>query len=418
MIKAYKTKLKLNNKERGYFNGCAGLSRFVYNWALADRKQTYELTKKPGSMYEQKKRFNALKKSEYPWMYDYPYVILESAFGDLDIAYKNFFRRLKKGEKPGFPKFKNRFGKKSFRLRGSIHVTHAHIKLPKIGWVRLAESGYIPTEGVKILYATVSEKGANWFVSVTVEQDDHEPIPTKNISLGVDLGVKNAAVFSNGKVFDKVAPLRKAERKLDRLNRELSRRVERSANWHKTKKKIAKLHIKISNIRKHTQHEISAYATKAVTPRRIVIEDLNVRGMQAKPQPKPNGNGGFSANGRAAKSGLAKSVADTGLGEIARQIEYKAGWLGIELVKADRWYPSTQTCSECGHRHTGDDKLTLRDRIFTCVACGIVLDRDLNAAINLAQYEPVKGGELPVELETLVSTVKQEVSGDLVVAGI
>jgi putative transposase len=385
----------------------------VFNWALADRKAAYELTGESGSMYEQKKRFNELKRTEYAWTYDYPYTILESAFGHVDLAYKNFFRRIKAGDKPGYPKFKSRHDRKSFTLRGNISVTDTHIKLPRIGWVKLAERGYLPTEGVKIFFANISESAGDWFVSLQVEEADWEVTKNNRLSLGIDLGVKSSAVLSNGKVFDNAKPGKGNEKKLARLQRKLSRQVLRSANWYKTKAKIRKLQNKIANIRKHNQHEISSYAVKQVRPSCVIVEDLNVNGMTAKVKPKPNENGGYDPNGRAAKSGLAKAVLDVGMGEISRQIEYKADWQGVGFVKADRWYPSTQTCASCGYRHEGDNKLSLDDRIFTCLRCGYVEDRDLNAAKNLAVYEPVMNGGLPVELAELSATVKQEGSRDL-----
>jgi len=361
--RAYKTKLDLTNEQRSYFIGCAGISRFVYNWALADRKATFEAGGKP-NLYEQKKRFNALKHEQFPWLAEYPYVIVQEAFDDLDAAYQNFFRRLKSGaEKAGFPKFKSRHtSPMTFRVRGSITVKNNSIKLPKIGWVRLAEKDYIPTADYKLLFVALSERAGDWFVSVQIEQEIEDIRPSVNKVIGVDMGVKSLAVCSDGEIFDNPKTLGRHEKKLARLQRELSRRVKGSNNRLKTKAKIAKLHQRIANTRKHTLHNISRHVTANTMPKTIVIEDLNVKGMTANHK-------------------LAKAVADASMSEMRRQIEYKAAWNNIEVKVADRWYPSSKTCSNCGNVK---DTLALSERVYTCSCCGFSIDRDLNAALNLA----------------------------------
>lgn len=405
--KAYKTKLVVNNREANYLRGCAGMSRFVYNWALAESKRVYEETgKTPSARNVLKKQFNALKGSEYPWVYDYPAGIAESAFDDLDNAYKHFFRRVKAGETPGYPKFKKRGGHDSFRLRQNITIEDDRIKLPRIGWLRLAERGYLPA-GADVNSATVSLAAGSWYVSVQVEEPDPEPVPLTGDVLGVDLGVKVMAVVSDGTLYENPAIYRQHERQRQRLGRELSRRKQGGANWKKTKARLAKLDRKTADTRRHAQHDLSADLTRNKRPAAIVLEDLNVKGMMTKAKPKQDAETEqYVRNGRAAKSGLSKSLADVGIGELRRQIEYKAGWLGIHIETADRWYPSSKTCSGCGAVKTD---LTLADREYRCEACGLVIDRDVNAAKNLAALlEPVKHGELPVELGELSPTVKQE----------
>jgi len=367
--RAYKTKLDPNDEQCGYFSACAGTARFVFNWALADRKAMFEAGGKPNK-FEQKRRFNAWKKENAPWLANYPYVILQEEFDHVDVAYQNFFRRVKQGSAdPGFPRFKSRHrDKQSFTLRGSITVEAGRIKLPKMGWVRLAESGYIPTEGIRILFVVVSRTAADWFVSVQVEQEIADPQPAQGAPLGVDLGIKSLAVCSDGVTFDNPHTLRKYTRKMDRLQRELSRRTIKtnkrvvSKNARKTVKKIAALHQTIANVRRHTQHNISRHATAITKPSVVVVEDLNVKGMMA------NHN-------------QAKAVADVGMGELRRQIEYKAAWSGVRVVVADRWFASSKTCSKCGNIK---DTLDRNERVYRCEACGAELDRDLNAAMNLA----------------------------------
>jgi len=384
--RAYKTKLRLNNRERDAFNRCSGTARYVYNWALADRIERYKAGS-PTNYYEQKRRFNALKDELCPWIREVPYTITESAFRNLDTAYKNFFRRVKQGtEKPGFPKFKAK-GKSPniFTVRG-VQIEGDRIRLPSLGWFRLEEHNYLPTGSFQTNAVTISEKAQEWFVSIQVE----ESIPDRDGhrgAIGVDLGVKSLTTCSDGTTFDNPHTLNGYEKRLARLQRELARRQKGSNNRAKTRAKIAKLHAKIANTRAHTQHDISRHVTANTLPEVVVIEDLNVKGMVKN-------------------HCLAKAISDVGMGELARQIEYKAAWNGVEVIKANRWFPSSKTCSRCG---CIKDDLTLADRVFVCGDCGFVIDRDLNAARNLAALgEPVINGGLPVELGTPVPTEKQE----------
>jgi len=363
ILRAYKTKLVTNNKEDGYFLACAGFSRFVYNWGLAEWKAEYEAGGKP-SAYSLKKRFNATKDAEFPWVREYPYVIEESAFDNVGLAFQNFFRRVKAGDaKAGYPKFKSRHKTTpAFTLRDNITVEKYRIKLPRIGWVRLAESGYLPTKNAKILSANISRRGGDWYISLQVEQEIPEPESATGEPIGVDMGVKSLAVISDGTVFDNPGTLRQYERKMARLQREHSRRQKGSKNRAKTTVKIARLHKKIADTRSHTLHNISRHVTAKTKPSAVVVEDLHVKGMVKNHK-------------------LAKAVSDASMGELRRQIEYKAAWNGVEVVVADRWYPSSKTCSGCGNVKD----LTLADRVYTCPVCGLVMDRDLNAAVNLSR---------------------------------
>lgn len=362
ILRAYKTKLDPTNKQCSYFRQCAGAARFVFNYALADRKRRYEEEGLNTNMYEQKRRFNAWKQEEAPWLYGVPYTLQEQEFRNVDTAFQNFFRRVKKGEKPGYPRFKRRSGRKHFQLRGCIHVETGQVKLPRIGWVRLKEIGYLPTNEVKILSATISERAERWYVSLQVKEEIKETVNGSTLVVGVDFGIKTLAVLSNGKTFDNPHALREAEKKLARLQRELARRKKGSTNREKTKTKIGRCYAKISAIRHHALHDVSHYCTVTLRPKRIVLENLNVRGMLQNRH-------------------LSKAISDAAFSELRRQIEYKAQWHGIEVVTASTWYPSSKTCSRCGYVK---DRLTLADRTFQCEHCGLVIDRDSNAARNLA----------------------------------
>ena len=378
--RAYKTELNVTNKQRVYFVQCAGVARYVYNWALADRIAKHEVGEKAGR-FEQSRRWSAIKDELAPWVRQYPYAIQDRALENLDLAYQNFFRRIKKGtEKSGFPKFKSRKnGIGSFSLRGSIHVEPRRIKLPVIGWVNIFRSNYLPVEGVKINKATISERAGHWFVSLQVEEMIETPIPATNDVIGIDVGIKSLAVLSNGKIFENPKTLYKYQGRLAKLQRELSRRTKGSCNREKTRRKLAKAHYKVECVRKNNLHNITSYIIKKKKPSVIVIENLNIVGMMQNRH-------------------LSKALADASLSEIKRQIIYKAKWHGVKVVEADRWYPSSKTCSNCGNRKP---MLSLGERVYKCEVCGHVEDRDLNAAKNLknlANKEPANGGGLPVEL--------------------
>lgn len=363
MLRAYKTELDPNNKQITQFKKYAGTARFVFNWALADRieRHKHELS---ANKFEQKKRFNALKKEQYPWITEVAYVVTQQEFDNCDLAFKNFFRSCKGDKKGGYPKFKSKKnGIGSFTLRQSITVKNKQIKLPKIGWVRLKEDKYIPCNDVKIISATISERAGHWLVSVLVDaKKEIMPLKLTDNVIGVDLGIKTLAVCSDGKLFENPKALNKSEKKLAHLQREVSRRVKGSKNRAKSKKKVARLHYRISNIRRYALHEVSNYLTVKAKPKIIVLENLNVKGMLQNRK-------------------LSKAIADVSFSELRRQVEYKAKWYGEKVVIADRFYPSSKTCSGCG---SVKPLLKLSERTFVCEVCGAVMDRDFNASLNLA----------------------------------
>ncbi len=364
VVKGYKTELKLNNHQRTQCAKHCGAARFAYNWGLNQKQQAYQQTGKSPSAIDLHKQLNQLKQTELSWMYEVSKCEPQEALRDLDKAFANFFRRVKQGEKEvGFPKFKSRNrGLGSFRLTGVIKVFDNSIQFPRLGKLYLNESGYIPTSVVKILSATVSEKAGRWFVSVQIEQEVADPAPNNGEVIGIDLGIKTMAVCSNGLMFDNPKPLVACNERLLRWQKRLSRRVKGSQNRKKAQRKVAKLHAQIANVRADSLHKTTSTII-AQKPKVIVIEDLNVSGMVKNHK-------------------LARAISDVGMSEFRRQIEYKADWQGIEMVVADRWFPSSKTCSQCG---TVKPELALSERTYTCEVCGLSIDRDLNAAINLSQ---------------------------------
>ncbi len=367
VTRAYKTELDLNDQQATACKQHAGAARYAYNWGLQRKQEEYRATKRSPSAIDLHRELNALKKCDLPWLYDVSKCAPQEALRNLDSAFAHFFRRWKlkqagkyKG-KLGYPKPKSKKkGLGSFRLTGSIAIFPDAIQLPRLGRLRLKERGYLPVAGVKILSATVSEQAGHWYVSVQVEQEQPVPVNTGPV-VGVDLGVKMLATCSDGTVIPNPRHLKRRLKKLKRLHRVVSRRKKGGKNRRKAAKRLAKLYREVANQRKNTLHQVTT--TLAKTRRVIVIEDLNVSGMLKNHH-------------------LAQAIADVGCYEFKRQLLYKAQWYGSQVILASRWEPSSKTCSGCGWL---DEDLTLADRTFHCQQCGLVMDRDLNAAINLAR---------------------------------
>ena len=375
VVRAYKTELDPTHKQGKLLMQHAGCARWAYNWGLQRKIESYQATGKSPSAIDLHKELNILKKlpveeGGVPWMYEASKCAPQEALRNLDTAYKCFFRRCKSGAKQkGFPKFKSRKrGVGSFRLTGTIRAREDRVQLPFIGELRVKERGYLPVSGVRVLSATVSEKAGRWFVSLQVEQYVSEIASKTEHVVGVDVGIRHLAVTSDGEVFHNPKALIKSQRTLRIRQKAISRKVKGSVNRRKAVAKVAKLHRRIVNIRKDSIHKMTSSIIKSASV--VVVEDLNVVGMMKNRK-------------------LARSLSDASLSEIHRQLEYKAKWYGVKLHKADRFYPSSKRCSYCGSVKV---KLSLSEQVYTCEACGVVVDRDLNAAFNLA----VLAGSFPV----------------------
>ena len=391
--RSYKTELNPNNAQRTIFAKHAGVARHAYNWGVAEVKKAMEAKEKIPSGFDLSKRLNAIKDEHFTWMRECSKNAPQYALRHVDLSFRNFFsncRKKKTGQKikAGFPRFKKKGERDSFRFQcePGFLVTEGRILLPKIGWVRLKEHRYLPTGGVKFLSATVSRRADRWYVSLAVQQEIPDTVNKPISVVGVDLGVKTLAVCSDGTVFESPRPLKKHLRRLKRLNRSLSRKKKGSKNRFKAKLKLSRLHLRVSNIRKDSLHKITTQLTK--TKSRVVIEDLNVRGMVQNRK-------------------LSRAISDMGFWEFRRQLEYKGKWHGCEIVVAPRFFPSSKTCSKCGNVK---DEMSMKDRTYVC-ECGLELDRDLNAAINLSRVvdrqsetlnacggtSPLAGTQVPVK---------------------
>lgn len=368
IMRGYKTELDLNNKQITACLKHAGCARFAYNWGLRRYQEEYVAGRKTPTAIGLHKELNALKKTDFPWMYEVSKCAPQEALRDLEKAFKNFFKKckLKKQgkwrQKCGYPKFKTKKkGLGSFRLTGAIHLFKKQIQLPRLGLLKLKEAGYHPTPGSNILSATVSEKAGRWYVSVQVEEEVADPIRATEKAIGIDLGVKTLATTSEAVTYENPKALRKNLKKLARLGRRHSRKAKGSKNRKKAARKLARMHARIANIRQNAIHQATSAIAKT-KPATIVLEDLNVQGMMQNRT-------------------MSRAVGDVGMYEFKRQITYKAERLGSSILIVSRWFPSSRTCSCCGWVNKDQ---ALDDRVFVCLDCRYVADRDYNAAKNLA----------------------------------
>ena len=360
---AYRYELKANNKQRGLLLKHCGVARFAWNWALARRIElykTHEGKERVTTAITQHKELNSLKRLEYPWMYEVSKCAPQEALRDLDRAYANFYRGCKNHENIGKPKFKKKGINDSFRLTGAVTLGEKLIQLPRIGKIRAKES--TAKFSGRILSATVSREADRWFCSLCVEAEKLESQSIQGDVVGIDLGLNSFAVISDGKEYKHIEapkPLKKRLKKLQRLSRQQSRKQKKSQNRKKANLALARYYRKIRNIRKDFLSKLTTKLAK--TKPAIIIEDLAVKNMIRNRH-------------------LARSIADVGWGEFRRMLKYKTLWYGSRLVVIGRFEPTSKTCSDCG---AINKELTLSDRTWVCMSCGVVHDRDENAAKNI-----------------------------------
>ena len=368
MLVAQRIQLNPNNKQTTFFNKSAGCSRFAYNWAKNEWDKRYNDNKKVNEALL-RKELNSIKREVFPWMLEVPKTVIQQSIKDLGVAYQNAFRRINKKQRTsndknpfGFPVYKKKFKNDSFRIDNgplvkgehSVVVNNKKVKVPKLGYVRLTERVRFTGQ---IKSAVISRKANKWFVSFLIDTNDIVRTKKKRNVVGVDLGVNKLATLSNKKIFVGPKAYTCRMRKLRKLNKKFSRTKKLSKNRKKAAQALATLHYRISCIRKDSIHKLTSHLSKDY--RIISIEDLNVSGMIK------NHN-------------LARAISDMGFGEFRRQMEYKTAWYGSTLFIADRFYPSTKTCSKCDNIQNMDGKDT-----YHCESCGYKIERDLNASINL-----------------------------------
>lgn len=352
MLKAYKYRIYPDAEQMQFFAKCFGCVRFVYNRMLSDRIEHYKLTGKSLN------NTPAQYKSEFTWLKEVDSLALANAQMNLNTAYRNFFR----DKSNGFPKFKskktNNFSYTTNNQKGTVYVENGYIKLPKLkSPVKIRQ--HRSFEGV-IKSCTISKApSGKYHISILVETEIQK-LPASDMRVGIDVGIKDFAVLSNGEAYKNPKHLRKSEKRLAKLQRDLSRKQIGSSNRNKARIKVAKLHEKIANQRMDFLHKKSTEIIRK--NQAIVIEDLKVKNLMK------NHN-------------LAKSIAEVSWSRFREMLDYKSRWYGRELIIAPPDYPSSQLCSDCGNRSSQTKDLACR--VYICPECGLEIDRDYNASLNL-----------------------------------
>ena len=376
MILAKKVRLYPTEKQEEKLWQAVGTARFIYNWTLERQEENYKNGGKFLSDGKLRKELTQLKKDKLAWLYKVSNNVAKQAVKDACNSYKNFFKGL--AEKP---KFKSKKKSKPSFYHDNVKLKvkdNKLVNIEKVGWIKTNEQ--LPVN-VKYFNPRISYDNKYWYLSVGIEQEETKE-ELMNVSLGIDLGIKELAVCSDGKVFkniNKTYVVRKIEKKLKRLQRKVSKKYEmnkiekggenrcqykKTKNIIKLEKQIQQIHRKLANIRKNYVHQTTTSIVKT-KPYRVVIENLGVSNMMKNKH-------------------LSNAIRKQGFNEFKRQLEYKCKFRGIKLVIADRFYPSSKICSQCGEIKKD---LKLKDRIYKCNSCGLTIDRDFNASINLSRYQ-------------------------------
>ena len=402
---SYKILLKPNNKAKTHFKKAFGCARLAYNWALAKWQENYKLGIKSNWM-DLIKEFNSIKKCKFPYVSDVSKYATSQPFRDFDKAIQKFYKDLKQG-KVSYPKFKKKKDNSgSYYLGGdSVEIRNKkYLWVPKLGLVKMTEP--LRFNG-KINSVTISQRGNKFYVSFSMDITGEEYLRThkapkqNDLSVGIDLGIKTFLTLSNGLQINTPKPLNKLNRLLIRRQRQLDKKIhprtkaealkgiKKSNNYKKASLKLNKVHQRISNIRKDYLHKLTSSLVANI--QNFAIEDLNVNGM------KQNHT-------------IAKSLSDISFFEFRQMLQYKSEFNHRKVHVVDRFYPSSKTCSNCGNIKKD---LTLKDRIYQCEACDLVIDRDYNASLNLlSQIEQDKSVRLirpeftPADLAALVSDLE------------
>jgi len=370
MLLAHKIELRPTPEQKDYLDKACGHRRHCYNQLLeyfSQKNEFGQLVNKWSKAAAYQYYIKVLR-VKFPWYSEVSSRVTRNAIDDLDNAFKHFFRRVKQGQKPyGYPKFKKKDVKDSFALREAekFDVENRMLRIEKLG--SRIELRQRVRFGGKCKQVTISKRAGKYYASILVETDEYDPKEggsgsiNRQESVGIDFGINSLATLSNGESFPANQPLKKELRKLKKEQKKLSRKVVGSNRRARTKLRVQKLHFRVARQRQAILHQLSDYVTKTFD--RIVIEDLNVKGMIKNRK-------------------LSRAIADVGFGMLRQMIEYKAKLRNCVVVITNRFFPSSKMCSSCGQIK---QDLTLKDRVYNC-DCGLTINRDLNAALNLNRY--------------------------------
>lgn len=362
----YRYRLYPDNEQVVYLSKLFGCCRLVYNYFLNEKQTQYNETKSSDTYNIQQSKLTQLRKNEeYSFLNEMPLQVLQGSLRNMHTAFDMFYKH-----KGGYPNYKSKRDKQVFRMPQGFKLQDNKLHIPKL---KSSIKCVVSKELIgKPCFATVTKsKSGKYYVSITVKQDNYQPYPQTNKSVGLDFGIKDLVITSDGVKYPRLKKqIKQLKRKLKHNQRHLSRKVHGSKRYEKQVLKCNRIYEKITNVKVDYIHKITTQLVKSYDI--IKVEDLNIKGMVKNHK-------------------LAEVINECNWGEFVNMLQYKCDWSDKQLVKVDRFYPSSQLCSECGCKNKKLKSLNIRQ--WTCECCGTLHDRDVNAAINILRYNSSRNDE-------------------------